>query len=151
MSFRFPSSADFAAAYRQGTTDPVQVAEQALHAARTLDCMDPPMRTFIALDATDVRRQAEAAAQRWRDGAARSLLDGVPVAVKDEYDVVGYPTTCGTKFLGKTPARTDATAVARLRAAGAVIFGKTHMHELGVQPTGLNLWHGNARNPYDPA
>jgi Asp-tRNA(Asn)/Glu-tRNA(Gln) amidotransferase A subunit family amidase len=151
MSFRFPTVVDYDAAYRKGTTDPVQVAERALSAARTLDRMDPPMRTFIALDEADVRRQAEAAAKRRGKAAPLSPLDGVPVAVKDEYDVAGYGTTCGTSFLGKTPATNDALTVARLRAAGAIIFGKTNMSELGVAPSGVNPWHGIARNPYDPA
>jgi Asp-tRNA(Asn)/Glu-tRNA(Gln) amidotransferase A subunit family amidase len=151
MTFQFPTAADFATAYRNGTTDPVQVAERALGLARGLDRMDPPMRTFIALDEGDVRRQAEAAAKRWSKNVPLSPLDGVPVAVKDEYDVVGYATTCGTKFLGKATATSDAVAVARLREAGAVIFGKTNMHELGMQPSGINPWHGTARNPYDPA
>ncbi|HXU73115.1 MAG TPA: amidase [Polyangia bacterium] len=151
MSFRFPTVADYAAAYRKRSTDPVQVAERALTAAQTLDRMDPPMRTFIALDGGDVRRQAEASAMRWARGAPRSDLDGVPVAVKDEYDVAGYGTTCGTSFLGKQPATADAVTVARLRGAGAIIFGKTNMSELGVAPSGINPWHGIARNPYNPA
>ncbi len=150
MSFRFPTVADYAAAFRKRVADPLQVAERALTAARTLDRMDPPMRTFIALDEADVRRQAEASALRWARGAPRSDLDGVPVAVKDEHDVAGYPTTCGTKFLGKEPAKNDALTVARLRAAGATIFGTTMMPELGLTPTGINPWHGTARNPYDP-
>ena len=103
MSFRFPTVVDYQAAYRKGTSDPVQVAERALTAARTLDRMDPPMRTFIALDEGDVRRQAEASEKRWRAGAPRSPLDGVPVAVKDEYDVAGYGTTCGTKATVSPP------------------------------------------------
>ena len=151
MSFRFPTVADYAEAYRTGASDPVQVAERALTAARTLDRMDPPMRTFLALDEGDVRRQAEAAAKRRHKGAPLSPLDGVPVAVKDEYDVIGYPTTHGTKFLGKTAATSDALVVARLRAAGAILFGKTHLPELGAVPFGINPWHGLARNPYDPA
>ena len=151
MSFRFPTAADYHDAYRRGTTDPVQVAERALASARTLDRMDPPMRAFFALDEADVRRQAEASAKRWQKGAPASPLDGVLVAVKDEYDVAGYATTCGTKFLGKTPAATDALPVARLRAAGAILFGKTHLPELGAIPSGINPWHGVARNPYDPA
>jgi Asp-tRNA(Asn)/Glu-tRNA(Gln) amidotransferase A subunit family amidase len=151
MTFRFTTAADVHAAYRANATDPVQLCERALAAAQGLDRLDPPMRTFIALDAADVRRQAEAAAARWRKGEWLGPLDGVPIAVKDEYDVAGYRTTCGTRFLGQAPASKDAVAVHRLRAAGAVIFGKTNMHELGVHPSGLNPWHGTARNPYDPA
>jgi Asp-tRNA(Asn)/Glu-tRNA(Gln) amidotransferase A subunit family amidase len=109
------------------------------------------MRTFIALDEADVVEQACASAQRWESGQTRGPLDGVPVAVKDEFDVRGYATTAGTRFLGRTKATADALVVARLRAAGAIVFGKTNMHELGVHPSGLNPWHGTARNPYDPS
>src|SRR5262245_62349309 len=99
--FQFPTAADYEAGYRLRKTDPVRVAERALEAARAIDRMEPPMRTFIALDAAEVRRQAEASAARWDKGAPLSPLDGVPVAVKDEYDLVGFGTTCGTKYLGK--------------------------------------------------
>jgi Asp-tRNA(Asn)/Glu-tRNA(Gln) amidotransferase A subunit family amidase len=150
VSFRPTSAAELHAAFRANSADPVQVAERALAAAAAIDRLDPPMRTFIALDPEDVRRQSQASAARWRKGEQRGPLDGVPVAIKDEYDVTGYPTTCGTRFLGGTPATRDALAVQRLRAAGAVIFGKTNMHELGVHPSGLNPWHGTARNPFDP-
>lgn len=149
MSFR--SASDLAAAYRAGRATPRDVAERALAGAAGLDRLDPPMRLFIALDAADVRAQADAATQRWKAGRPLSALDGVPVAVKDEYDVVGYGTTSGTAFLGKTPATADALVVRRLRDAGCVIFGKTNMHELGVAPSGINVHHGTARNPYDPA
>ncbi|HWE26737.1 MAG TPA: amidase, partial [Polyangia bacterium] len=151
MSFSFTRAADLHAAYRAGTTDPIAVAARALTAARGLDALLPPMRTFIALDEADVVEQARASAQRWESGQTRGPLDGVPIAVKDEFDVRGYATTAGTRFLGRTKATADALVVARLRAAGAIVFGKTNMHELGVHPSGLNLWHGTARNPYDPA
>ena len=75
-------------------------------------------------------------------------LDGVPVSVKAELDQIGYGTTVGTSFLGKTPATQDATPVAKLREAGAILIGKTNMHEIGMGVTGLNLHHGVPRNPY---
>ena len=74
----------------------------------------------------------------------------MPVAVKDELDVTPYGTTVGTSFLGREPASKDAHAVARLRAAGALIIGKANMHELGLGVTGINPHHGAARNPYAP-
>ena len=95
--------------------------------------------------------QAEAATRRWAQGQPLSLFDGVPVAVKDEVDMVPYPTTVGTRFLGQRPATEDSTVVARLRAAGALLIGKANMHEIGIVPTGLNPHHGFARNPYNPA
>lgn len=150
-AFRFVSAADLAAAYRGGRATPIEVAERALAAAADLDRRDPPLRAFIALDAADVRAQAEASTARFRAGTPRGPLDGVPVAVKDQIDVLGHPTTSGTSFLGASPARADALAVARLRRAGAILFGKTNMHELGMAPSGVNPHHGTARNPHDPA
>jgi Asp-tRNA(Asn)/Glu-tRNA(Gln) amidotransferase A subunit family amidase len=78
-------------------------------------------------------------------------LDGVPVAIKDEIDMVPYPTTAGTRFLGRAAVQTDSTVVARLRSAGALLIGKTNMHEIGILPNGLNPHYGPVRNPYSPA
>ncbi len=150
MSFRFYCVADFNEAYRTGRLTPSDVAERALAAVDKLDRREPPMRLFIALDADDVRAQAKESTTRFREGRSIGPFDGVPIAIKDEYDVQGYGTTCGTSFLGKTPATKDALAVARLRAAGAIIFGKTNMYELGMAASGVNPHHGAARNPYDP-
>src|SRR5260370_25424185 len=65
-------------------------------------------------------------------------------------DVAGLPSTNGTKFLTE-PAAHDAPLVQRLRAAGAVIFAKTNMHEFGIQPTGVNPHWGTPVNPWGPA
>ncbi len=142
--------ADFVAAYRSGRRTPRDVAERALAFAAALDRRDPPMCLFTTLDPAGVRAQADASALRWRNGQPRSLLDGVPVAIKDSYDVAGEPTCAGTSFLGKTPAVRDATVVRRLREAGATLLGKTNMYELGLYPSGLNLRFGAVRNPWDP-
>ncbi len=149
--FRFETAEDFVAAYRAGATTPLEVAERLLDHCRRLDRQDPPMRLFIAQDADDVLLQARAATERYRRGAPLGPLDGVPVAVKDEVDMVPYPTTAGTRFLGGLPANRDAEAVARLRSAGALLVGKTNMHEIGLGVSGINPHHGTPRNPYDPA
>jgi len=60
-----------------------------------------------------------------------------------------YPTKVGTSFLGQSPAIEDATVVARMSEAGALLVGKTNMHEIGINVTGLNPHHGTARNPYN--
>lgn len=147
----FETAADFERAYRDGQVTPTEVAERVLAAVEEGEARRPPMRTFIAQRGDDVRAQAEASAERWRQGTPLSPLDGVPVAVKDELDQAGYPTTVGTRFLAAGPVAQDATAVARLRAAGAVLLGKANMHEIGLGVTGLNPHHGAARNPYDPS
>jgi Asp-tRNA(Asn)/Glu-tRNA(Gln) amidotransferase A subunit family amidase len=149
--FRFESAVEFDAAYRAGRTTPEEVAERLLAAVQRLDAGATPLRAFIAQSAEDVRSQAREAAARRRAGRPLSMLDGVPVAVKDEVDQRGYPTTVGTRFLGTAPAGRDAAAVERLRAAGALLIGKANMHEIGLGVTGLNPHHGPARNPYDPA
>ena len=131
-------------AFRCGRDDPVQALERALAA---LDRAKDD-RAVLARVPT-ARAEAEAARQRLREGRTLGALDGVPIAVKDSIDVEGLPSTNGTRFLEK-PAARDATVVKRLRAAGAVIFAKTNLHELGIQPTGINPHHGTPVNPWDP-
>ncbi len=139
--------AQFARAYREGGASPTGVAERIIAAiAGRRD-----MNWFIASDPKDVRAQAEASAKRWAEGRPLSVFDGVPVAVKDEMDQTPYPTTVGTRFLGEKPATHDATLVRRLREAGALLVGKANMHEIGINPIGLNTHFGAARNPWDPA
>ncbi len=137
-------------AYREGVTGPVEVAQRFLSARRALDTGPSRLGLFIACDEQDVLRQAEAAAERLRAGKPLSVLDGVPIAVKDELDMVPYPTTLGTSIFTR-PAARDATVVERLRAAGAVLVGKANMQEIGINPVGINPHHGTTRNPYDPS
>ncbi|MCB8965274.1 MAG: amidase [Ardenticatenaceae bacterium] len=146
----FATIGDYAQAYRNGRTTPLAVAEKLLEAIAASEQGDKPLRAFIAINRQDVLAQAQAASERIQNGQALSALDGVPVAVKDEVDMTPYPTTVGTKFLGKAPAEADATTVARLRAAGALLIGKANMHEIGINPTGHNVYHGHTRNPYHP-
>ena len=147
----FVTVRDYAQAYRDARTTPEEVARRVLDAIAASDAADPPLRAFIAVDADDVLSQARASTARFRAGQPLSIFDGVPVAVKDEVDQTPYPTTVGTAFLGTRPADADATVVARLRAAGALLIGKANMHEIGINPNGSNAHYGPARNPYDPA
>lgn len=140
-------AATFVSSYEAGATTPADVAERFLAAVAA----DPPLRAFVATNADDLRTQARASTARYRDGRPLGPLDGVPVAIKDELDLVPYPTAAGTTFLGREPVRRDATAVARLRAAGALLVGKTAMHEAGMGVTGVNPHHGTPRNPHDPS
>jgi Asp-tRNA(Asn)/Glu-tRNA(Gln) amidotransferase A subunit family amidase len=144
----FATANDYANAYRAGTITPTEVAERVLAAIEKSDEGARPLRAFIALNREDVLAQARSATARIQAGEALSVLDGVPVAIKDEVDMMPYPTTVGTKFLGRTPATADSTVVARLRAAGALLLGKTNMNEIGINPEGINAHHGAVRNPY---
>jgi Asp-tRNA(Asn)/Glu-tRNA(Gln) amidotransferase A subunit family amidase len=149
--FHFTTVFDYAKAYRDGKTTPEEVAQKLLEVIEASNASTPPLRAMIAVNREDVLKQAREATQRIKAGKSLSIFDGVPVAVKDEVDMVPYPTTVGTSFLGKSPAKEDATVVARMRAAGALLIGKTNMHEIGINVTGLNPHHGTTRNPYNTA
>ncbi|MBK7454553.1 MAG: amidase [Anaerolineales bacterium] len=125
------------------------MALKLLDAIESSDASTPPLRAMIAVDRADVMKQAREATERIKAGRPLSIFDGVPVAVKDEVDMMPYPTTVGTSFLGKSPVTEDATIVARMRAAGALLIGKANMHEIGINVTGLNPHHGTTRNPYN--
>jgi aspartyl-tRNA(Asn)/glutamyl-tRNA(Gln) amidotransferase subunit A len=82
--------------------------------------------------------------------AGRPLpLDGLPVALKDNIDVAGARTTVGSQVYADRVAERDATVTARLRAAGAVVLGKLHLHEFVYGVTSDNPWYGACRNPWD--
>ena len=146
--FPFRTARDFTAAYRSGALSPLDTAERVLAAIEASEQGSAPLRAFIAVQREDVLKQGRASAERYASGKTLGPLDGVPVAVKDEVDMLPYPTTVGTRFLGQQPAAHDATVVARLRAAGALLVGKTNMHEIGINPNGANANHGAVRNPY---
>jgi Asp-tRNA(Asn)/Glu-tRNA(Gln) amidotransferase A subunit family amidase len=150
LGFHFASVQDYARAYREGSLTPLDVANRALDAIAASNASQPPLRAIIAVDREDVLEQARQATERIKARKPLSLFDGVPVAIKDEVDMRPYPTTVGTRFLGKVPCSEDATAVARLRAAGALLIGKANMHEIGIGVTGLNPNTGTTRNPYNP-
>ena len=107
---------------------------------------------YLAMDQQRTLAEAEALNDRFPQREQRPALFGVPVAVKDCFDVAGYPTTCGSRFYAEKLgiARTDSAVAARLRQAGAVIMGKTHLHQLAYGITGENSEYGNCLQPRDP-
>ena len=94
--------------------------------------------------------QAGESEARWAAGRPLGPLDGVPVTVKDLLNVAGFPTRRGSKITDATPAPEDAPAVMGLKAAGAVILGKTTTTEFGWKTPGDCPLHGITRNPWDP-
>ncbi|WP_097458552.1 amidase [Mangrovitalea sediminis] len=149
--FKPVTAAALAHAYREARTNPVTVAEKVIAGIEATGAGDTPLNAFICSQADNILRQARESLARLKDGNPRSQLEGVPVAIKDELDALPYSTSVGTRFLGKDGScRDDATVVARLRAAGAVIIGKTNMHEIGLGVTGNNPHWGVCRNPYNP-
>ncbi len=150
--FRLPTAFDYARAYRAGDTTPVAIAEKIIAAIRASNSGDKPLNAVINFNEQNILAQARESLARIQTGRPLSVLDGVPVAIKDELDLVPYATTVGTQVLGQdASAEQDATAVARLRAAGALFIGKTNMQEVGLGVTGANAHFGVCRNPYNPA
>lgn len=149
-SFRRWTICDYAKAYKSGALTPTKVAERFLRAIKDSLQPAPGMGFFIDYSEEDILKQAELSTARYSTGEPLSILDGVPIAVKDEIDCLPYVTTGGTKWLPKARnVKEDAAAVQRLRECGAVLVGKTNMHELGMGTTGINPHYGASRNPYD--
>ncbi|WP_298819175.1 amidase [Chloroflexus sp.] len=128
------------------TISPVELVEQALE--RIAD-YDAELNVFQIVMAESALADARTAAAELAAGKIRSPLHGVPVAVKDLFDVAGYPTAAGSRIRAGVMAATDATVVERLRAAGAIVIGKTRMSEFAYSPGSNNAHYGPTANPYD--
>jgi len=107
------------------------------------------LNAFITVMAQRAIRDARRAEARLVRGESGRLL-GVPLAIKDLFAVKGVRTTAGSRILREWVPTADAEAVARLRAAGAIVLGKTNLHEFAYGVTNGNPWWGVARNPQDP-
>jgi aspartyl-tRNA(Asn)/glutamyl-tRNA(Gln) amidotransferase subunit A len=123
------------------------------HALATAEAKSD-LNVFAYLDAATARASAMALDLEAQAGRFRGPLHGIPITIKDLYNISGMPTRAGTnaplpqQFLNPNA---DALAVARLRSAGAVILGKVNMHEVALGITGENTWTGDVKNPRDPA
>jgi Asp-tRNA(Asn)/Glu-tRNA(Gln) amidotransferase A subunit family amidase len=143
------SAAELQAAYLSGSHDPVQVTTRALAAARRLAHQSPSLGPLSAYDDESAEKAAHESAARFKAGAPLSALDGVPIAIKEEVHQRGHRARLGTSFLKNDSSSVDACAVARLRAAGALIIGQTPMTEFGLSPLGGNQHRRMPRNPHD--
>ena len=129
-----------------GEISPRAIAENALARANS----NASRNVFISLLPAWTIREAETLSERF-ENAAKPLLYGVPVSLKDCFDLAGFVTTCGSKFYAQRNgiAREDSGVAARLRAQGAVIVGKTHMHPLAYGITGENPEYDDCVQPRD--
>jgi aspartyl-tRNA(Asn)/glutamyl-tRNA(Gln) amidotransferase subunit A len=131
-----------------GETTSRQLVETCLAAA--VDPSGQGARTFTRIDADSALHAADTMDKRRRASAPQGLLSGLPISVKDLFDVAGEPTPAGSIVLADAPpAANDAVAIARLRDAGAVLVGRTNMTEFAYSGLGINPHYGTPRNPYD--
>lgn len=116
---------------------------------RHADTAGEGARAFIALDPEAARNAADEADRLRRAGRGRSAFEGIPIAIKDLFDVAGERTRAGSHALDdEPPAGQDAAAVARLRVAGFIPFGRANMTEFAYSGLGLNAHFGTPRNPW---
>jgi len=131
---------------RDGAVSPVELVEAHL---RQIESRNPPLNAFVtvfAASARDEARERERAAVR---GEPLGLLHGVPVTVKDSFDIEGWPTQAGSRLRSGHRAAADAAVVARLRKEGAILLGKTNTPELLASYETDNSITGRTNNPWD--
>ena len=138
------------AAMEAGRVTSRQIVAQYLARIEAYDRRGPALKSMISINGGALPEAAALDCERVETGP-RGPLHGVPVVVKDNYDVVGLPTTAGASALAEWYPPDDAFQVAKLKEAGAVIIGKTNMHELAYGLTTVSSVGGQTRNPYDPS
>ena len=145
IDLSFASIDDISAQVRDGRLSSVALVQ---HCLDRIEALNPALNAFITVTTELAHEQARSAERDIRDGQWRGPLHGVPVAVKDFYDTAGIRTTAGFEhFQNRVPSK-DAEMVARLHDAGAVLVGKTNMHQLGMGTTSLESHFGPVINPW---
>ena len=142
------SVVDLQTAMSQGTISSKQLVQQYLARIEAFDQRGPALNAILQLNPEALAEAQALDEERLRQGP-RGPLHGIPVLVKDNFDMAGLPTTAGSVALLDLIAPQDSWLVARLREAGAVVLGKTNMHEFAFGLTTLSSVGGQTRNPYD--
>jgi aspartyl-tRNA(Asn)/glutamyl-tRNA(Gln) amidotransferase subunit A len=116
---------------------------------KRIERLNPVLNAYVMITADDAIGQAKQAEDEIAQGRYRGPLHGIPFSIKDNIATRGVRTTAGSKVLEKWIPDFDATVVARLKHAGAVILGKTNLHEWALGGTTINPFYGTTRNPWD--
>jgi aspartyl-tRNA(Asn)/glutamyl-tRNA(Gln) amidotransferase subunit A len=142
------SAAELAAGYARGEFSPREALDAIL--AR-VDAVNPALNAVVTTDIAGARAAADRSTARWRSGAAFGAFDGVPLTIKDNIPVHGMRATWGSRLFADFLPDADELPVARLRAGGAVILGKTNCSEFTLQGYTDNPVFGVTRNPWNLA
>ena len=137
---------ELAKLYRDGRAQPGQTAEACLG---RIGRDDGVVNAFCIVDEKDVRAQAARSEERWWRELPMGQLEGVPVAVKDVFDMRGWPNRKGSRATSAEPAKADAPAVAALKRHGAVLMGRTTTSEFGWKAVTDSELFGTTRNPWN--
>lgn len=132
--------------YARRALSPLDVTVAVLDRIRDYN---PQLNALCLVDAKAALAAAKASDKRWRAGRPQGALDGVPVTVKDWFDVKGWATRFGSRLSSALAQKTDSPAVARLREAGAIFMGKTTLPEYGHKGVTDSPLYGITRNPWD--
>ena len=143
------SITDLQHAMTSGRLTAVDLVRAYLARIAAYDQQGPTLNAMIRLN-PNAEREAAALDRERRNGRVRGPLHGIPIVLKDNYDTFDMPTSASALALATLQPRDDAYTVRRLRDAGAVILGKTNMHELAAGITTISSLGGQTRNPYDP-
>jgi aspartyl-tRNA(Asn)/glutamyl-tRNA(Gln) amidotransferase subunit A len=133
---------------RARQVSPVESVQDLLSRIARLDGPDG-LNSYLTIAGEEALAQARRAEQDLASGMDRGALHGIPVALKDLFDTAGVRTTAGSKILAARVPDVDATVVRWLRDAGAIVLGKTHLHEFAFGTTNDNAHYGPCRNPWD--
>jgi aspartyl-tRNA(Asn)/glutamyl-tRNA(Gln) amidotransferase subunit A len=138
---------DMLTAYGRQQLTPVDVLQAVTERVARLN---PGLNAFAAMNPAALQAAFDSAS-RWRCGRPAGILDGVPCTVKDLVDLAGFPTRRGSRTTSADPVADDAPMVVGLKAAGAIVLGKTTTTEFGWKSPGDCPLHGITRNPWNPA
>ena len=141
-----PSLVDLARAIRAGETTSESATQRCLAVIRD---RDPSINAFIRVLDDTALDTARTADRELRSGRDRGVLHGIPISIKDIFDMSGLPTTAASHVRREHVASGDATVVARLRDAGAVLVGKTNLHEFALGTTNEESAYGPVHHPLD--
>ncbi len=148
VALPFRTATQLAAAVRSKKIGCVELLELYL---KRIEKHNPKLNAIIALDVAGARARAKAADKALAKGDVWGPLHGVPMTIKESYDVAGMPTTWGDPALRANIAATDALSVTRLKAAGVTLFGKTNVPLMLADWQSYNAIYGTTNNPWDVA